>query len=123
MSGITYNCDPLVSDLTDKSFEERASTNFDHPDSLDTALLVQHIRDLKQGLAVDVPTYDFTSHIRTTITEKRTPRKIILVEGILIFTESELVKEFDIKVFVVSKISVVCSLQCVHTVRCEAECI
>jgi uridine kinase len=81
--------------------EERAATNFDHPDSLDTALLVQHVKDLKNGLSVEVPTYDFAIHTRTKVTETRTPRKIILVEGILIFTDPQLVKELDMKVFVV----------------------
>jgi uridine kinase len=90
-------------DQTHKTLEERALTNFDHPDSLDTALLVQHIKDLKKGLSVEVPTYDFATHTRTKITEEHTPRKIILVEGILIFAEPELVKELDMKVFVVSE--------------------
>lgn len=90
-------------DQTHKTLEERALTNFDHPDSLDTALLVQHIKDLKKGLSVEVPTYDFATHTRTKITVERIPRKIILVEGILIFAESELVKELDMKVFVVSE--------------------
>lgn len=90
-----------VPDMTHKTFEERASTNFDHPDSLDTLLLVQHIRALKRGEEVEIPTYDFATHLRTNVTEKRVPRKIILVEGILIFTEPELVKELDMKVFVV----------------------
>lgn len=88
-------------DMKEKTFEERASTNFDHPESLDTALLVEHIRQLKQGTTVDIPTYDFATHLRTSVTERRVPRKIILVEGILIFTEPELVKELDMKVFVV----------------------
>lgn len=88
--------------MTSKTFEERASTNFDHPDSLDTALLVEHIRQLKKGEKVEIPTYDFSTHLRTNVTEQRVPRKIILVEGILIFTDPELVKELDMKVFVVS---------------------
>jgi uridine kinase len=88
-------------DMTHKTFEERASTNFDHPDSLDTSLLVQHIRQLKNGETVEIPTYDFATHLRTDVTEQRVPRKIILVEGILIFTEPELVQELDMKIFVV----------------------
>lgn len=87
--------------MTHKTFEERASTNFDHPDSLDTSLLVQHIRQLKNGETVEIPTYDFATHLRTDVTEQRVPRKIILVEGILIFTEPELVQELDMKIFVV----------------------
>jgi uridine kinase len=81
--------------------EERAKTNFDHPDSLDTALLVQQIRELKKGNTVQVPTYDFSTHSRTKITDEKQPRKIILVEGILIFTDQDLVDELDMKVYVV----------------------
>lgn len=88
-------------DMTHKTFEERSSTNFDHPDSLDTSLLVQHIRQLKNGETVEIPNYDFATHLRTDVTEHRVPRKIILVEGILIFTEQELVQELDMKIFVV----------------------
>lgn len=87
--------------MSDKTFEERASTNFDHPHSLDTYLLVQHVRQLKRGETVDIPTYDFATHLRTDVTEQRVPQKIILVEGILIFTDPELVQELDMKVFVV----------------------
>ena len=78
-----------------------STSNFDHPDSLDTALLVQHIRELKEGKTVQVPTYDFTTHSRTQVTEEKEPRKILFIEGILIFTDRELVKEMDVKVFVV----------------------
>jgi uridine kinase len=90
-----------TTDQTHRTLEERAATNFDHPDSLDTALLVQHVKALKNGFSVEVPTYDFTTHTRTNVTEARTPRKIILVEGILIFSDPQLVEELDMKVFVV----------------------
>lgn len=87
-------------DLTHLSFEERAKTNFDHPDSLDTMLLVQHIKDLKEGKSVEVPTYDFSLHSRTTTTVTKEPRPIILVEGILLFTNPDLVEEMNLKIFV-----------------------
>ena len=83
--------------------EERAKTNFDHPESLETELLIQHVQQLKQGLSCQVPTYDFTTHSRTNETILMEPRKIVLVEGILIFCHPDLVKELDIKVFVVSR--------------------
>ena len=87
-------------DLTHLSFEERAKTNFDHPDSLDTELLVQHIKALKEGKSVDVPTYDFATHYRTTTTIRKEPKKIIILEGILLFTHPELVTEMSMKVYV-----------------------
>jgi Phosphoribulokinase / Uridine kinase family len=96
--------DHYYKDISHKTLEERSQTNFDHPDSLDTALLVQHIRDLKQGKVANLPTYDFTTHSRTPITTLVHPKKIVLVEGILIFTNPELCHECDIKVFVVSAV-------------------
>jgi uridine kinase len=80
--------------------DERAKTNFDHPDSLETELLVQHLQELKAGKVAVLPTYDFATHSRTPVTTLVHPKKIIIVEGILIFTNPSLVKELDIKVFV-----------------------
>jgi uridine kinase len=94
--------DHYYKDISHKTLEERSQTNFDHPDSLDTELLVQHIRDLKQGQVANLPTYDFATHSRTPVTTLVHPKKIVLVEGILIFTNPELCHECDIKVFVVS---------------------
>jgi uridine kinase len=74
--------------------------NFDHPDSLETGLLVRHLHALKQGLAVEAPIYDFRVHRRTSATRRVLPKRIVLVEGILIFAEPELRKLFDVKVFV-----------------------
>ena len=93
--------DHYYKDISHKTTEERSKTNFDHPDSLDTALLVDHIRELKQGKVANLPTYDFATHSRTAVTTLVHPKKIILVEGILIFTSPELCNELDIKVFVV----------------------
>jgi uridine kinase len=97
--------DNYYKDLTHLPLDERAKTNFDHPDSLDTELLIEHIRDLKAGKPAYVPIYDFSTHSRTKETTEMQPGKIILVEGILIFCEPNLVKEFDVKVFVVRHIS------------------
>jgi len=74
--------------------------NFDHPDALENELLAQHIRELKAGRAVDVPIYDFKVHRRTDRTTRIEPRGVILVEGILIFSERELRQLFDIKIYV-----------------------
>jgi uridine kinase len=93
--------DCYYKDISDKPFEVRAKTNFDHPESLETDLLLQHIKDLKKGLAAQVPTYDFATHSRTTHREEMQPKKIILVEGILIFCHPELTDQMDVKVYVV----------------------
>jgi len=82
------------------TLSQRAAANFDHPDSLDTELLVHHIKDLKSGKAVKVPIYDFSTHTRTEKYDSLEPKRIILVEGILIFSDQKLVQEFDVKVFV-----------------------
>jgi uridine kinase len=74
--------------------------NFDHPDSLETELLIRHLRALKQGAVIDAPVYDFRVHRRAGETRRIEPRKVILVDGILIYTEVELRKLFDVKIFV-----------------------
>ena len=82
------------------AFEERSKLNYDHPDSLDTAMLVEHVRQLKQGNAIMHPTYDFASHSRNTEWKKTESAEIIIIEGILIFTDKELCSLCDIKLFV-----------------------
>ncbi len=74
--------------------------NFDHPDSLETELLVRHVRALREGMVVEAPIYDFKAHRRTEQTRRVLPKRIVLVEGILLFAEPELRKLFDVKVFV-----------------------
>lgn len=79
---------------------QRAEVNFDHPNSLESELLIRHIASLRDGKAVEVPVYDFSSDRRTANTFIVQPRKVILVEGILIFTEASLRKMFDVKIYV-----------------------
>jgi uridine kinase len=74
--------------------------NFDHPNSLDTELLVEHVQQLRQGRAIALPVYDFRTHARTDHTIEIQPQPVILVEGILIFAEPALRALFDIKIFV-----------------------
>ena len=74
--------------------------NFDHPDSLESDLLVRHLKALKGGAAVEVPVYDFKTHRRAPETHRIEPRKVILVDGILIYAEPELRKLFDVRIFV-----------------------
>jgi uridine kinase len=81
-------------------FEEREKLNYDHPNSFETALMVEHIKQLKQGKAIERPVYDFVIHNRRTETVTVEPAKVIIVEGILIFENKELLDLFDIKVFI-----------------------
>jgi uridine kinase len=98
---VTFIChDSYYRDLSHLSIEERAIWNFDHPDALDTELLVQHLQALKRGEDVQIPTYDFTTHTRRVEVEERESRHVILVEGILIFADEALRDMFDIKIFV-----------------------
>lgn len=92
--------DSYYIDLRGVPLEERARHNFDHPDSFDSQLLKQHIRLLKKGVAVQKPIYDFVTHSRTERTEHVDARPILVVEGILIFTDPDLRALLDIKVFI-----------------------
>lgn len=80
--------------------EERARTNYDHPDSLETSLLVCHLRELRAGRPVDIPVYDFSIHNRSKETLRVNPARVILVEGILIFVEPALRELMDMRIFV-----------------------
>ena len=92
--------DAYYHDRVDLSFEDRTRLNYDHPDSLDTKLLVRHIKELSVGAPVHVPVYDFTTDRRTEDTILVEPAPIILVDGILIFTKRKLRDLMDIKIFV-----------------------
>jgi uridine kinase len=92
--------DAYYKDMKHLPYEERTKLNYDHPDSLETKLLVRHIKQLQQGTAVSVPVYDFTRHRRTKETVLVEPSPIILVDGILIFTRRKLRELMDIKVYV-----------------------
>ncbi len=92
--------DAYYHDLSHLPPEERAKRNFDHPDSLDTALLIEHLEKLKRGEAVDIPVYDFATHTRRPETRHIEPKPIIVVEGILVFVEPKLRDLMDIKIFV-----------------------
>ena len=80
--------------------EEKLSINFDHPNSFDWSLLVEHIDALRRGESIEMPVYSYISCARLTETVRVEPRKVIIVEGILIYSDPELVKRLDIKVFV-----------------------
>ena len=82
------------------TYEERTKINFDHPRAIDFELLVEHIKALKEGNIIEQPVYSFVAHNRTKDTIKTHPRKVIIIEGILIFNSKELRNLCDIKVFV-----------------------
>jgi len=92
--------DSYYRDLSHISLPERKKQNFDHPASLETELMIRHVEALKNGYQVEIPIYDFAAHTRTEKSDKVAPREIILLDGILIFTEPELRKHMDIKIFV-----------------------
>ena len=84
----------------DMTYEERCQLNYDEPAALETELMVQHLDLLRQGIAIDCPDYDFTVHNRSDKVIRVEPRKIIIVEGILIFENKELRDLMDIRIFV-----------------------
>ncbi len=92
--------DSYYKDLSGLPPAQRAEVNFDHPESLETELLIYHLQELREGRAVQVPIYDFAHDTRTEQTFTVQPRGVIIVEGILIFAEPELRKMFDVKIFV-----------------------
>ncbi len=92
--------DAYYCDNKELTYAERTRINYDHPDSLETDLLVQHINQLKNWQPVELPVYDFTTHSRTSNTVHIEPRQVVLVEGILIFYEAKLRELFDVKIFV-----------------------
>ena len=81
-------------------FEERKKVNYDHPDAFETDLMIEHLKLLKQGVAVECPVYDYSQHNRSSDTIRIEPRKIILVEGILVLADPRVRELIDIKVFV-----------------------
>ena len=79
---------------------ERVKMNYDHPNSMDRDLLIQHLKDLKNGTAVDIPVYSYVEHTRTGETKQFTPKKIVILEGILLLTDERVRQLADISVFV-----------------------
>lgn len=92
--------DSYYRDLKHIPFEERVKQNFDHPSSLETELMIRHIQALLEGYEVEIPVYDFANHVRKDETMKAVPTDVILIDGILIFSEQELLDLMDVKIFV-----------------------
>ena len=92
--------DSYYKDQSHLEMSERVKTNYDHPSSMDRDLLIQHLKDLKNGTAVDIPVYSYVDHTRTGETKHFTPKKIVIVEGILLLTDERVRQLADISVFV-----------------------
>lgn len=92
--------DAYYKDLRHKTAEERQAVNFDHPDSLDTALLLRHVEQLLDGNSIEKPIYDYNRHLRHKETIRINPKPVIIVDGILVLAEKELANLMDIKLFV-----------------------
>ena len=92
--------DSYYRDLSHLPLKERTELNFDHPDALETELLVSHLRQLQAGEPVEVPIYDFATYRRSEETRRIEPRRVILLEGLLIFVDKELREMMDVKLYV-----------------------
>ena len=92
--------DSYYKDQSHLEMSERVKTNYDHPSSMDRDLLIQHLKDLKNGTAEDIPVYSYVEHTRTGETKHFTPKKIVILEGILLLTDERVRQLADISVFV-----------------------
>lgn len=92
--------DNYYRDRPDLGDDERSQLNYDHPDALETELLIEHLARLKAGDVVETPVYDFKTHRRSERTERVEPRRVIVVEGILVFVDPRLREQLDLKLFV-----------------------
>ena len=92
--------DSYYNDMSHISLEERKAQNYDHPDSIDIDLLTSHLKQIQKGDNVKIPTYDFSKHLRMHQSKTVAPKKIIILEGILIYSYPELRKLFSLKVFI-----------------------
>ena len=97
---LLLSMDSYYKDNRDKPFEERVKVNYDHPDAFDMELLTKHLAELKAGNSVDRPTYDFTVHARNDEIVRLDSRRVIIIEGILLFACPELVELLDVKIYV-----------------------
>lgn len=92
--------DSYYKDTSHLTFDERCALNFDHPDAIDFPLLYQHVNSLKNGENIEQPVYSFETHNRTKETVTVVPKKILIIEGILILNYPKLRSLFDLKIFI-----------------------
>ena len=97
---VVISQDSYYNDLSHLNKEERAKVNFDHPNSIDFDLLIKHLMALKEGKAVDIPVYSFVEDTRLEETVPTRPKKVVIVEGILVLSNPELRALLDVKIFV-----------------------
>jgi uridine kinase len=96
----TIDHDSYYRDRADLTYEQRAQLNYDHPDALETELLVEHLKQLRTGKTVEVPIYDFKDHARLAQTRRVDATPVVIVEGILVFVDAQLRAQLDAKIFV-----------------------
>lgn len=92
--------DDYYKDQSEKTMEERIRTNYDHPSSIDTDLLVEHVNDLILGKTIEKPVYDFVNHTRSSLTETCRPSDVLILEGLFVLQDERVRDLLDIKVFV-----------------------
>lgn len=92
--------DSYYRNLADMPLDERHQANFDHPDSIDSEMLMNHLKRLRGGQSIEMPVYDFVSHTRSDRHEHYDPKPVVIVEGILIFSEPRILSLLDVRVFV-----------------------
>src|SRR5687767_10346493 len=92
--------DSYYRNLADMPLDERHQANFDHPDSIDSDMLVNHLKRLRGGNSIEMPIYDFVSHTRSDASDHIDPKPVVIVEGILIFSESRVLDLLDVRVYV-----------------------
>jgi uridine kinase len=92
--------DSYYRNLADMPLDARRQTNFDNPDSIDSEMLMNHLKRLKDGLPIEMPIYDFKTHTRSPQCEHIEPKPVVIVEGILIFSEARILDLLDVRVFV-----------------------
>ncbi|HSD86053.1 MAG TPA: uridine kinase [Kofleriaceae bacterium] len=97
---VTIEHDSYYRDGSHLSLEDRAHTNYDHPAALESSLLADHLRMLREGKSVDIPIYDFATHTRKAEKRRVNPAPLIIVEGILVFADVQVREQMDIKIFV-----------------------
>ena len=99
-TAVVLDHDAYYRDQRSLPLEDRARTNYDHPDALETELLVTHLAELRAGRGVDMPLYDFVEHLRRRETRRVEPVPVVIVEGILVLADSRLREQMDVKIFV-----------------------
>jgi uridine kinase len=105
LTGQAYDIDCCYKDLSHLSIEERSKINFDHPNALDLDLCARQLSELKKGLTIEKPIYDFTRHNRKERTERREPSDVVIAEGIHTLSSPEIRQQLDFSIYVTTNIN------------------